>query len=86
MPFEFPFDRYKGHDLVVWGQRERIARGDMEGGLPWVNDITCPSQQSVGPSQQSVASCTPSSMEACGHAFSGSTARAFKWMHVLYTG
>ena len=31
MPFEFPFDRYQGHDLVVWGQRERVAKGDMEG-------------------------------------------------------
>ena len=33
MPFEFPFDRYKGHDLVVWGQRERVAKGDMEGDI-----------------------------------------------------
>ncbi len=28
---KFPFEKYKGHDLVVWGQRERVARGDMEG-------------------------------------------------------
>jgi hypothetical protein len=31
IPFEFPFDRYQEHHLVIWGQRERIAKGDMEG-------------------------------------------------------
>ncbi len=30
-PFEFPFHRYEGYDLVVWGQRERIEAGDLEG-------------------------------------------------------
>ena len=24
--------RYEGYDLVVWGQRERIEQGDLEGG------------------------------------------------------
>eukprot|EP00208_Stichococcus_sp_RCC1054_P005833 CAMPEP_0206142774 /NCGR_PEP_ID=MMETSP1473-20131121/18136_1 /ASSEMBLY_ACC=CAM_ASM_001109 /TAXON_ID=1461547 /ORGANISM="Stichococcus sp, Strain RCC1054" /LENGTH=1052 /DNA_ID=CAMNT_0053537897 /DNA_START=385 /DNA_END=3544 /DNA_ORIENTATION=+ len=31
MAFEFPFHRYAEYDLVVWGQKERIQDGDLEG-------------------------------------------------------
>ena len=46
--FTFPLDKYKGYDVVLWGQPEKVKQGDV-GGMPCISCVLCNAEPSQAP-------------------------------------